>query len=517
MSSDTKHTKLIWPGLVLLVGAFCLQFYEDFGNLRIRWDSEDFSYCYLVPFIFAYLVYTNRQSLRGVTSRSSLWGVAVAALAGVIYLGGRLGSIETLTYGAIWISLVAMALLLFGTDLVKRLAFPFFVLAFIVPLPPFLNRMLTFKLKLISSRLSVEMMHRAGLSVFGEGNIIDLGVTQLQVVDACSGLRYVYPLILMGLVFAYLFHRRWWERVIIVVATVPISVVSNALRIAITGYLTLKVSPEAAEGFFHGFSGWLIFMVSFAFLIVLSAFIKVISKRVFKQTAAEKRTDEGRPFSPFEGTRPAFLFIGAAVFFGFWALQSALASGQEIPGRRGFEEFPTQIGPWQGRTSEVEAELLTQELWSDDYVQAFFRHRETGEVLLLFIPYYEYQGTRHTAHSPVACIVGGGGFAPRGRRELIRQFPEPYGRVEIMQMVFEKGDDLLLSNYWFQQRGRVVSNEYANKWFMFWDSVTRRRTDGALVRIEMPLKRGGDIDSAQAVIDEFTQELMEILPEYVPN
>jgi EpsI family protein len=84
-------------------------------------------------------------------------------------------------------------------------------------------------------------------------------------------------------------------------------------------------------------------------------------------------------------------------------------------------------------------------------------------------------------------------------------------------MVLEKGDVFLLSNYWFHQRGRVIVSEYANKWYMFWDSITRRRTDGALVRLEMPVGEGHSIESAQAVMDGFMMELMQILPEYVPN
>jgi EpsI family protein len=289
------------------------------------------------------------------------------------------------------------------------------------------------------------------------------------------------------------------------------------LRIAITGYLTLKVSREAAEGFFHGFSGWLIFMVSFVFLALLSGLIKVLRARILKQVPVHDRPDKEGTFSPFYGTQTSFLLVGAALLLGFWAVHATLASAQIYPDRKPFEAFPTQIGAWEGKMTEVEGELLEKELWADDYVQAFFKHEETGSALLLFVPYYKFQGTRHTAHSPVACIVGGGGFAPRSRREMEKTFPSPFGEVEIMQMVFEKGDDILLSNYWFQQRGRIISNEYANKWFMFWDSITRQRTDGALVRIEMPLKRGQDIESAQAVIDGFTRKLMKILPEYVPN
>ena len=84
-------------------------------------------------------------------------------------------------------------------------------------------------------------------------------------------------------------------------------------------------------------------------------------------------------------------------------------------------------------------------------------------------------------------------------------------------MVFERGRDFLLSNYWFQQRGRVIASEYWNKWYIFWDAITKRRTDGALVRLEMPLRRGQDLETAQAAMDALTQDLMKILPAYVPN
>jgi exosortase D (VPLPA-CTERM-specific) len=517
MTREMKNKALFWISLVVMLGAFGLQFYEDFGNLMIRWNSDDFSYCYLVPFVFIYLVYTNRQSLAGKELRSSATGLVVLLIAGIVYLGGKLGSVETLVYMAIWFAVVGMALSAVGFAAVKTFAFPFVILAFIVPLPPFLNQLFTFKLKLISSALSVNMMRAAGLSVFREGNIIDLGITQLQVVDACSGLRYVYPLVLMGLVFAYLFHKKWWERIVIIGATIPISVLSNAIRIAITGYLTLKVSPEAAEGFFHGFSGWLIFMVSFVFLAILSWLLKVIRTRVLKQIPVRVEKGDGAPFAiGFENARPVYLSIAAALFVGFWAIHGAFASGQIRPDRKPFDLFPTEIGDWRGEKSYLTEEIL-QSLWADDYVQIQFADSGSGDALLLFVPYYEYQGTRHTAHSPVACIVGGGGFAPRSARILPREFPMPFGKVKIKQMVFEKGNEFLLSNYWFQQRGRIIVSEYWNKWYMFLDSITQRRTDGALVRIEMVVRPGQTVEAAQAVMDAFTMELMKILPEYVPN
>ena len=137
-----------------------------------RRDSQDFSYCYLVPFIFLYLVYIKKEALKTYEVRPSLSAFLILFVSGVLYLAGKLGSIETLTSLSVWVAIIGLGLLLLGTRIIRALAFPLLILAFIVPVPPFLNQTLTFQLKLISSALSVNMMQAVGLSVFREGNII---------------------------------------------------------------------------------------------------------------------------------------------------------------------------------------------------------------------------------------------------------------------------------------------------------------------------------------------------------
>jgi len=173
------------------------------------------------------------------------------------------------------------------------------------------------------------------------------------------------------------------------------------------------------------------------------------------------------------------------------------------------------MGDWQGEKTYLSEEILGS-LWADDYVQINFTNTKTRDDILLFVPYYKYQEARHTAHSPVSCLLGGG-FAPLSRKIIKKNFPPPFGEVEIRQIVLEKDARRILANYWFQQRGRIIGNDYWNKWYLFQDAITKRRTDGALVRLEMPLQDGQDVKSGQDVMDSFTREVMKILPEYVPN
>lgn len=521
MTENKKHSFInirpsVFLSLIVLTASFILLYKNDFSNILIRWGKGDFSYCYLVPVIFLYLLYLKADLLRSLEQRSSHYGLLLLFASGVMLFSGRQGSIEALSFVSIWLSVISIFLIIFGLRIVKELAFPLVILGFIVPVPSFLNNMFTFKLKLISSYLSVKVMQLSGLSVYREGNIIDLGSTQLQVVDACSGLRYVYPLLLMGFLFAYMFNKKWWERIILIASTIPIAIISNSLRIAITGYLTAMFSPAVAEGFFHGFSGFLIFIVSFAILAIFCFFLRMVRKWFCGDTPASAVYPAGdRAVINLKNTKISFLLLAALLLTGFWGLSSIYATNQITPHRKSFETFPTTIGDWEGRKSYLSEDILNS-LWADDYIQIHFKNKKTDNYLLLFVPYYKYQKNRHTAHAPAACLIGSG-YAPLSKKTISKAFLPPFGDVEIGQMVLEKQDQLLLSNFWFHGRGRVIANEYFNKWYLFQDSITKKRTDGALVRIEMPLRRGQSIEEAQKVIDEFTLKVLELLPEYVPE
>ncbi|MBL0717422.1 MAG: EpsI family protein, partial [Desulfosarcina sp.] len=448
------YTALLFLACTITAGAFALQYHQAIAALLSKWNTDDFSYCYVVPFIVIYLVYTKWPYLKAAGTSSPVSAFLVLILSGCIFTAGKLGSVETFVFASIWVAITGLLLLLAGSKIIKEFAFPLFILIFIVPLPPFLNNLFTFNLKLYSSKLAVEMMRQVGLSVFLEGNVIDLWVTKLQVVDACSGLRYVYPLMLMAFVFAYLFHKKWWERIIIILAAVPISVFSNALRIAVMGYLTIKVSPKIAESFFHGFSGWLIFMVSFVFLAFLSKILKIINKKIINKGEEPETEQKNKVPVKLKKIKISYLLITACIFICFWGLNSYLGTAMITPERKTFESFPTAFGDWQGEKIYLKDNIL-KSLWSDDYVQILFKNKKTGDNIYIMVPFYKYQTTRHTVHSPVSCLVGGG-YAPLSRKIITKEFPEPFGTVKIRQMYLAKNDRKLLVNYWFQQRGRII-------------------------------------------------------------
>jgi EpsI family protein len=172
-----------------------------------------------------------------------------------------------------------------------------------------------------------------------------------------------------------------------------------------------------------------------------------------------------------------------------------------------------QIGEWQGKRSYLSKEILEQ-LWADDYVQESFFNPNSGNTVFLLISFYEYQATRHTAHAPQACLLGGGWSLTQSQERLVEI--EDGDPIKIMTMDLQKGESKILGSYFFLQRGRVVTSPWMNKFFLMWDAITKRRTDGALVRAEMVLSEGQSKAEAWEVLENFIARLWKLLPDYVP-
>lgn len=498
--------RIIFP--VVILACFIVGYWPAFQKLLIRWDSGDNNYCYLIVPLFLYLCWEKRKSFRFREFSWNPWGILPILLSVLLILVGEAGSVETLLYIGIWGCLVGLAVMLYGWR-TRFLMFPFVILFFIVPLPPFINRMLTFKLKMAASTLSVCMLRAVGVSVLQEGNIIDLGVDQLQVVDACSGLRYFMPMILMSLLIGYFFAKGWWRRTILLLMVLPLSVFINGFRIWITGLLRVKGHPELAQAFFHDFSGWLVFMIAGGILVVAALLLRKVGHN---KSGVSKIDSGGRSVSLVWPS--ALTLIICALFVGSaWAL-NRIPSANTVPDRKTFESFPMEIGGWKGERHYLSKKILDS-LWADDYVSASYYRKGSPNQVYLFIPFYEYQGTRHTAHAPQSCILGGG-WTLLNSKERVAQV-DPENRIKIMTMNLKKGNTRLLGSYFFFQRGRVITSPWLNKFYLMWDSFTKRRTDGALVRAEMTVGPNQTIQDAYVVLEGFLSHLWIRLPEYVPE
>ncbi len=269
----TPRASLAGPGVLVgtmgffLVVTFLL-FRPALTYLVGMWGREDFSYGYFILPIVLYLLWEKREALLTTPSAPS-WSGLFPFVAGIaLYWLGELGGEFTTLFLALWLIVVGFCWLHLGGRMMKIIFFPLVFLLVMFPPPNLLYGNLSLRLKLVSSWLGVQMIQLFGLSAHQEGNIIDLGFTQLEVVDACSGLRYLFPLFALSILLAYHYRTVFWKRAVLVVSSIPVTIFTNALRIASVGILYQFFGSKVAEGFFHDFSGWLIFMASLAFLLL---------------------------------------------------------------------------------------------------------------------------------------------------------------------------------------------------------------------------------------------------------
>ncbi len=493
---------LAWPAVVEMVG---------------RWYAqEEYSYGYLIPLISLYLAWNRRGELAALEGRGRWWGFAIFLGGVLLCLVGLLSTIRLISQYSLIVILAGLVGARWGLGGIRLLWAPLLFLIFMVPLPPFLYNNLSQKLQLLSSELGVWVIRRFGISVFLEGNVIDLGVYKLQVAEACNGLRYLFPLMSVGFLCAWMYRAPLWQRLVVFLSTIPITILMNSFRIGVIGVLVEHYGIEQAEGFLHDFEGWIIFMACFALLVAEIWLLNRLS-------------GEGRPFHAVFGLDPpAPLPEGppprlprpllAALAVLLLAAPIGLAIGQRqdtVPPRAAFVDFPDRMGAWQGHRDRLEAVFLDA-LKLQDYIISDYR-RPDGATVNFYVAWYDRQHAGSAAHSPRSCIPGGGWKIGSVERELAKGLtfhgePVRYNRVEI-----QKGEFRQLVYYWFVEQGRPTADEYLAKWYIFWHALTRNRTDGALVRLVTPILPGEQWRDGDARLQAFLSELEGRLEPFIPR
>jgi exosortase len=230
------------------------------------WNIPDFSYGFLVPLFAAYLVWEKKETLRGINIAPCWSGIAVMALGLVILLLGVYGSELFLSRVSLVILLAGLVLCFGGRQFLKELRFALLVLLLAIPLPAIIFNQITFPLQILASKLACFLLQFFSVPVLREGNVIVLPSMRLEVAEACSGIRSLMSLFTLAVFYGYFLEKSVWRRVALVLASIPIAIAANAVRILGTGLCVQYWDPDKALGFFHEFSGLVIFLVSLACL-----------------------------------------------------------------------------------------------------------------------------------------------------------------------------------------------------------------------------------------------------------
>ena len=257
--------------VLLLVGSIPV-FWIGIVSLGAAWSTPEYSHGPLIPIISLYLFLRELRNYPPATPAvHDRWsGIAVIAVALAIAILGNLARIPDIVTYAMIIWTGGVMLTVFGWQRGKYHQLPVIHLVFMLPLPQFVYWKLTIFLQWVSSELGVWFVQLAGVSVFIEGNVIDLGVYKLQVAEACSGLRYLFPILSFSYLFALLYRGPVWHKAVLLISAAPLTVLMNSVRIGVIGVLVNHHGIEQAEGFMHFFEGWIIFLLCVAILFLMA-------------------------------------------------------------------------------------------------------------------------------------------------------------------------------------------------------------------------------------------------------
>lgn len=521
---------ILWRPSLPLVGALIFfviaLILSNQGELVHVWrwwmERPEYSHGVIMPFLSGFLIWQQKDQLEKLPISGSLWGILFTVGAVFLLFIGKFGSVMVLVQYASVLIFCGLVFSLVGKEFFKHLLVPLSILVLMIPPPEFIFKNLTAGLQLLSSEIGVSFIRLFGVSVFLEGNVIDLGAYKLEVAEACSGLRYLFPLMTLSFIMAYFFRALFWKRTVLFLSSIPITILMNSFRIGAIGILVDRWGESMAEGFLHDFEGWLIFMASTAILLLeIFLFCRFSSPTVFWRDAfGFEMPLPSKSSVPRQIWKTNIYFmisslvaIVAIVFTMFLPTRV-----EQIPVRNSFAEFPLIFENWRGYRATME-QIYIDALKLDDYTMVnYVDEEEPGQNPIQFYSaWYNSQRAGESAHSPKTCMPGGGWQILEIDRISVDRVLLNMKPLFVNRVLIGQGESKQLVYYWFQQRGRIITNEYMVKWYLFWDSLTKNRTDGALVRLVVPISEGQSVELVEHRLQRFLSELAPRLSPFLPS
>jgi exosortase len=278
-SGSTSSSPFSWR--VALIGVLTLVvYYRVLADLARTWfHNPDYSHGFLVPIFAGYLLWRKREAIPMRSAASTWSALAVVAMALLVLLLGVYGASVFLARVSLVILFAGLALCFGGMRLLNELRFVLLVLLLAIPLPAIIFNQIAFPLQFLASKLASALLPLCGVPVLREGNIIELSAVKLEVAEACSGIRSLVALFTLAVFYGYFLEQSFTRRAILALASIPIAIAANAIRIFATGLCIQYWDPNKALGVFHEFSGWVMYLASFACLVVVHYFMRFLLSR----------------------------------------------------------------------------------------------------------------------------------------------------------------------------------------------------------------------------------------------
>lgn len=497
------------------------------------WADENYSHGLLVPFVIAYIIWSERDELKRFRSGPlPIIGGGMMFVSALMLIGGTLGAELFTQRSSLVLMIAGTVVFFFGARMLQGLAVPFGLLLLAIPIPQIIFNNIALPLQILASKLAALTIRLIGVPSLRNGNVIDIlpyGATQsiaLEVVEACSGIRSLMTLVTLALVLVYFtrtgnmgagerfsefFRSRDVRRaILLMISAIPVAVVTNAARVAITGYLTYRIGRQGTEGTLHEALGFSVYVISLALLIGINVLLKkrFAADQVNTSTSVESANISIMPFPPARFATVMAIIIAAAATVNWLGMR-----GEVTPERKHLSALPSVVGDWKQKGSETRFDKQTESvLRATDYtMRDYIREGRTANV---YVGYYESQKSGATYHSPKNCLPGSGWVMKEP--ELVEIRTSTGATFTVNRFIVESGSYKAVMLYWYQGRGRTEASEYRDKLNTVWDSFWLRRTDGAMVRLMTALDPNTPSESMKSA-ENLASSLAENLTEFIPN
>jgi exosortase D (VPLPA-CTERM-specific) len=513
---------------IALAGAVLLLYAGVLKKLGFDWWSdENYSHGLLIPIVIGIILWLDRDAIRAAVRKPApMAGIAATVAALLLLLAGTLGAELFTTRISLVLLIAGCILYLFGSRLIWLLAVPFALLVLSIPIPQIIFNRIAFPLQIWASQIAVWGIRLFDVPALRKGNVIEIlprgGIEtiSLEVVEACSGIRSLMTLVTLALILVY-FTRSDGPRLgfanmpardliragALMMAAIPVAVLTNAARVAAIGYMTHTQGRQATGGFWHDASGWMVFIVALGLLLGLNVILK---HSLGRRGAGSKAAGIGENPMPRSGRVWPLVAI---VLIGGVTINWLDFRGEAVVERRQLAELPARLGEWNLKGGEIRFDpQIEAVLGTTDYTMREYRSPH-GRVANIYVGYYASQRSGATYHSPQNCLPGSGWVLKDPQHIRIatadgRTFPAN-------RYVIENGIFREVMIYWYQGRGRFEASEYRDKFNTVWDSMTRGRTDGAIVRIMTGA--GSDDEAAYAAALDLAAGVADALPPFIPE
>lgn len=524
-SPKTLSSSNLWGLFWLLIATLFagLYFSNGLNALLTAWQLPEYSHGPIIPVLSALLFLRQLKTVPvDPAPKSDRWpGVALVLFALAFGALGILANIDDIVAYALILWVGGILLISWGWHTGRHFWPPVVHLVYMLPLPGVIYYKTTTYLQFVSSELGVWFLKLLSVPVFLDGNIIDLGILKLHVAEACSGLRYMFPILSFSYIFAVLYQGPIWHKAVLLISAVPIAIFMNSVRIAVAGMIVQHYGVEWLEGFTHFFEGWVIFLACILILFFLAWLMLFLHpKRLTLTEALDLDTSGLVPqFLRLQYVRPSAALIAAALAAGIaaGAMMAMPDRGAVSPSRDQFALFPREMAGWrQSGPREMLEEGVARTLGADDYHQVNLINPEAAAPVGLFMAWYKDQ-SKGGVHSPEICLPGSGWeIAWLERTDIAVQMGSdtPF---RINRAIIQKGETRMMVYYWFQQKNRRIAWDFAAKYWLMVDGITTGRTDGALVRLTTSILPGEADAEAEARLQGVLTGILPALPRFIPE